>query len=102
MDIVDICQGLLTLTAVKGDKFSYLYPYILRKDKSIMIIQLAHFSVKEYLLSSRSASWMLTEEASHISTPVFIYFRNLLKAILKCTVSADISNALKGMLKLPS
>jgi hypothetical protein len=35
-------------------------------------------------------------------TLVFIYFQNLLKAILKHAVSADISNTLKGMLKLHS
>jgi hypothetical protein len=66
-DVVDICQGLLM--AVKDDKLRlrYLYHDSPPKDEQIMIVQLAHFSVKEYLLSSRSASWMLTEEASHIS-----------------------------------
>jgi hypothetical protein len=38
------------------------------------VVQLAHFSVKEYLLSPNTASWNLTAEAAHIS-------------ILKCAIA---------------
>jgi ankyrin repeat domain-containing protein 50 len=60
-DSIDICQGLLSLMAMSGDDAYDLM------EESITIIQLAHFSVKEYLLSSCSLSWTLSEEASHIS-----------------------------------
>jgi hypothetical protein len=35
---------------------------------------------------------MICDDAGREITPVFIYFQNLLKAILKRAVSADISN----------
>jgi ankyrin repeat protein len=67
-DIIDICQGLLSLVAMDGRKFSISgFHHHPTNEESITIIQLAHFSVKEYLFSSSSLSWMLTEEISHIS-----------------------------------
>jgi hypothetical protein len=76
-DIIDICQGLLVLVVLPGDEWYTSQPrhplkvlvnLHLPREESQIIIQLAHFSVKEYLLSSDcSPSWMLTEEISHIS-----------------------------------
>jgi ankyrin repeat protein len=48
-DILGICSGILLLEP--GAKF----------------VRLAHFSVKEYLLSARSLSWSLNEMGCHIS-----------------------------------
>jgi hypothetical protein len=65
-DSMDICRGLLSssLLHTRGDRYGewrHLPP-----STTLRIVQLAHFSVKEYLLSSCSATWTLDEELSHV------------------------------------
>jgi ankyrin repeat protein len=55
-DIFAICPGFLTVTLEEE------YGGLIKK-----VVQLAHFSVKEYLLSPRASSWGFTELESHIS-----------------------------------
>jgi ankyrin repeat protein len=63
-DILDISPGILSLTEVvtKGDDWS-LFPF----GTKLQIVQLAHFSVKEYLLSPSAACWALGQERAHVS-----------------------------------
>jgi hypothetical protein len=62
-DVIDLCSGLLCLLPVHywpaGDVYSRSYHQ--------ETVQFAHFSVKEYLLSTRAMSWRLDEELSHLS-----------------------------------
>jgi hypothetical protein len=85
-DVIDICRGLLSLAAMEGYKFNtaglYYHP---TRETSTTIIQLAHFSVKEYLFSSCSSSWMLTEEASHISI-----IRTCIASFLQAATTMDV------------
>jgi ankyrin repeat protein len=64
-DIFDICLGLLSLVEVEamGDHEWRFFDY----DTTLHIVQLAHFSVKEYLLSARALAWSLDEQLSHVS-----------------------------------
>jgi ankyrin repeat domain-containing protein 50 len=64
-DVIDLCGGLLCLVFVHSWQAargfgSFWYSY----DQET--VQLAHFSVKEYLLSTRAMSWRLDEELSHL------------------------------------
>jgi ankyrin repeat domain-containing protein 50 len=62
-DAVDLCGGLLCLVSVDVWKASrYMHMYM----APMTVVQLAHFSVKEYLLSPRAMSWRLDEELSHV------------------------------------
>jgi ankyrin repeat protein len=65
-DIIDICRGLLSLsfsyTSIWDDKWHNFPPY-----KTLRIVQLAHFSVKEYLFSSLSSPWTIDEHLSHVT-----------------------------------
>jgi ankyrin repeat protein len=84
-DIIDICQGLLTLEVMAGNKFSSSgLHYHQTKEESITIIQLAHFSVKEFLLSHCSSFWKVTEEASHVSI-----IRTSIASFLQVTITID-------------
>jgi hypothetical protein len=63
-DVIDLCSGLLCLVFVHNwyaDRNSWS-PYTCDMET----VQLAHFSVKEYLLSTRAMSWRLDEELSHL------------------------------------
>jgi hypothetical protein len=64
-DVIDLCSGLLCLVYVhrwrtSRDFWSSSYSY------NQETVQFAHFSVKEYLLSTRAMSWRLDEELSHL------------------------------------
>jgi ankyrin repeat protein len=67
-DSMDICRGLLSSSlihtlGVKYGEWRHFPPSI-----TLRIVQLAHFSVKEYLLSSQcSAIWALDESLSHVT-----------------------------------
>jgi hypothetical protein len=64
-DVIDLCSGLLCLVHVRGwradSSYESLYSYNPKE-----AVQFAHFSVKEYLLSTRAMSWRLDEELSHL------------------------------------
>jgi ankyrin repeat protein len=65
-DIIGICRGLLSLS------FSHTYSQgrVWRhfKPSKLRIVQLAHFSVKEYLFeSSLSSPWTIDEHLSHVT-----------------------------------
>jgi ankyrin repeat domain-containing protein 50 len=64
-DVIDLCSGLLSLVLVhpwEADVEDSPYFY----DQARETVQFAHFSVKEYLLSTRAMSWRLDEELSHL------------------------------------
>jgi ankyrin repeat protein len=65
-DIVGICCGLLILKATPARNLK-LFNYARNDNRPFYIVQLAHFSVKEYLLSPRALSWRIDETPSHIS-----------------------------------
>jgi ankyrin repeat protein len=58
-DIIDICRGLLSIS------FSYIGKWDDKWRNTLRIVQLAHFSVKEYLFSSLSSPWTIDENLSH-------------------------------------
>jgi hypothetical protein len=60
-DAIDLCGGLLCLVSVDAWRASDTSIWL----QDMEIVQLAHFSVKEYLLSSRAMFWKLDEELSH-------------------------------------
>jgi hypothetical protein len=74
--ILDICRGLFIVKDVPGRSFGsrcHDDPTV-----SYQTVHLAHFSVKEYLLSPRSLYWRLDELQSHLSiikgsTAYFMY-----------------------------
>jgi hypothetical protein len=70
-NILDFFCGLVSIVSIKPEKLSNGYfTWTFLPEKSLgrlSILQLAHFSVKEYLLSPRAGSWVLAEEASHLS-----------------------------------
>jgi hypothetical protein len=62
-DVIDLCSGLLCIVFVHDwQAGSTYYRYVYDQET----VQLAHFSVKEYLLSTRAMSWRLDEELSHL------------------------------------
>jgi ankyrin repeat protein len=66
-DSMDICRGLLSSSlvhtrGVKYGEWRHFPPSV-----TLRIVQLAHFSVKEYLLSSCSGIWALDESLSHVA-----------------------------------
>jgi ankyrin repeat protein len=66
-DIFDYFGGLVSIErqyASSGFTWSFLSD---KSEERLSIVQLAHFSVKEYLFSPRAGYWALTEEASHLS-----------------------------------
>jgi hypothetical protein len=74
--ILDTCRGLFILKDMPGGSFGSRC----HRDETVIYrsIQLAHFSVKEYLMSPRSLHWRLDELQSHLSiikasTAYFMY-----------------------------
>jgi hypothetical protein len=75
-DIIDICRGLVSLSLHQAYGFRY-------DDKqgsfshsfTVQIAQLAHFSVKEYLLSPHSGSWFVDQMLSEVT---------ILKSAISC------------------
>jgi hypothetical protein len=72
-DFFDFFGGLISISieTYADSTWSFLfhghrYSYQWNK-KKLSILQLAHFSVKEYLFSPRAGYWTLTEETSHLS-----------------------------------
>jgi ankyrin repeat protein len=67
-DIFDFFGGLVSierrLVTWRDPTWSFLSDGF---SERLSIVQLAHFSVKEYLSSPRAGYWALTEEASHLS-----------------------------------
>jgi ankyrin repeat domain-containing protein 50 len=61
-DVIDLCNGLLCLIFVHHWRPTTCLWYSYDMDT----VQLAHFSVKEYLLSTRAMSWRLDKELSHL------------------------------------
>jgi ankyrin repeat protein len=60
--LVDVCRGLLIVTTLQMSwNFRLFNPR-----QPFSIVELAHFSVKEYLLSSRAGPWYIDERLSHI------------------------------------
>jgi ankyrin repeat protein len=68
-DIVDFFGGILLITRKNGCRpINLTWTFLSRKSsEELSIFQLAHFSVKEYLISSRAGYWTLAAEASHLS-----------------------------------
>jgi hypothetical protein len=58
-DVVSLCRGLVCIVVDRNAWVNFGM-----KEKPI--VQLAHFSVKEYLLSSRAMSWKLEAQSSHL------------------------------------
>jgi ankyrin repeat protein len=66
-DILDFLGGLFSIeTADHSGSWTWLF-LNKKSSKRLSILQLAHFSVKEYLCSPRAGYWTLTGEASHLS-----------------------------------
>jgi ankyrin repeat protein len=64
-DIFDFFGGLVSVErqcAISDLTWSFL-----SESKELSIVQLAHFSVKEYLFSPRAGYWTLSGEASHLA-----------------------------------
>jgi ankyrin repeat protein len=64
-DIIGIFRGLLSLSSLDthqwhDDEWCHFPSY-----SRLQIVQLAHFSVKEYLFSSLSSPWTINEDLSH-------------------------------------
>jgi hypothetical protein len=62
-DVIDLCSGLLCLVFMHNWKAGVGFPWYSYDQETV---QFAHFSVKEYLLSTRAMSWRLDEELSHL------------------------------------
>jgi hypothetical protein len=66
-DILDVSPGLFSLTTTSvAMPFSDVW-YSFPSGATLQILQLAHFSVKEYLVSRRAGYWFLDQERAHIS-----------------------------------
>jgi ankyrin repeat protein len=62
--ILDMCSGLLVMSVIKPTND---WPWYINDDTVVFhTVQLSHFSVKEYLISSRPSFWHLDEQQSHI------------------------------------
>jgi ankyrin repeat protein len=72
-NILDFFRGLMTISivSIKPEESSneyFTWKFLPKKSmRRLEILQLAHFSVKEYLCSPRAGYWTLSEEASHLS-----------------------------------
>jgi ankyrin repeat protein len=89
-DIFDFFGGLVSIEqrvyAQSDSTWSFLSDEFTER---LSIVQLAHFSVKEYLLSPRAGYWVLTEEVSHLS-------------IIQCSIAYYLhAVAVDGMSPLP-
>jgi ankyrin repeat protein len=66
-DIFDFLGGLFSIE-IADHTYSWTWDFLNKVTrKRLSILQFAHFSVKEYLLSPRAGYWTLTGEASHLS-----------------------------------
>jgi ankyrin repeat protein len=63
-DIIGICRGLLSLSFLNTG-WRHMWRHFPRS--SLQIVQLAHFSVKEYLFSSLSSPWTIAEDLAHVT-----------------------------------
>jgi ankyrin repeat protein len=62
-DIIGICRGLLSLSSLHTSSERRVWRHF--PFNNLRIIQLAHFTVKEYLFSSLSSPWTIDEKLSH-------------------------------------
>jgi ankyrin repeat domain-containing protein 50 len=86
-DVVDLCGGLLCLVVTDNWMAGWAY---LVQSQGVKTVQLAHFSVKEYLLSSRAMFWRLDKEMAHLyvvkaSIAYFLEFMASEDATALCT-----------------
>jgi ankyrin repeat protein len=93
--ILDFFRGLMTISivSIKPEESSneyFTWRFLPEKSmRRLEILQLAHFSVKEYLCSPRAGCWTLSEEASHLS-------------VIQCTIACYLhAVAVDGMSPLP-
>ena len=64
-DIIGICRGLVSLSFLNTrDDWRTWHNFPAR---TLRIVELAHFSVKEYLFSSLSSPWTVDEDLSHVT-----------------------------------
>jgi hypothetical protein len=75
-DVVDLCHGLLCIVVAQG------YQWTFGVDE-IQIVQLSHFSVKEYLFSLRAMSWRVEAEAAHL---------NIITVVIACYLASIMSS----------
>jgi ankyrin repeat protein len=71
-NIVDFFGGLVSIVSINVRRFSINYStwdFLNRGggDLGLSVLQLTHFSVKEYLFSLQAGFWALAEESSHLS-----------------------------------
>jgi ankyrin repeat protein len=64
-DIIGICRGLLSLSFTDTDNERRAWHHF--PPSNLQIVQLAHFSVKEYLFSSLSSPWTIDKDLSHVT-----------------------------------
>jgi ankyrin repeat protein len=71
VNIFDFLGGLISTVSINISLYSGNYnTWSFLKERHgelLSVLQLAHFSVKEYLCSPRAGYWTLTREASHLS-----------------------------------
>jgi ankyrin repeat protein len=74
-DIFDFFGGLISISIETVGQYDYTWSFLFHShrysyqlnEKKLSILQLAHFSVQEYLFSPRAGYWTLAGEASHLS-----------------------------------
>jgi ankyrin repeat protein len=64
-EIIGICQGLLSLSILNTNSNWVIWRHF--SPNNLQIVQLAHFSVKEYLCSSLSSPWTIDQSLSHVT-----------------------------------
>jgi hypothetical protein len=60
-DVVDLCHGLLCIVLAQGCQWMF------GGSDEVQIVQLVHFSVKEYLFSPRAMFWRVEAQAAHLN-----------------------------------
>jgi hypothetical protein len=67
-DILDFFGGLISIETIVVHPYDKMWSLLLPlHPSSVSVLQLAHFSVKEYLCSPQAGYWALIAEASHLS-----------------------------------
>jgi ankyrin repeat protein len=68
VNIFDFLGGLISTVSFKISLYSNTWSFLKERHGELLsVLQLAHFSVKEYLCSPRAGYWTLTRKASHLS-----------------------------------
>jgi ankyrin repeat protein len=92
-DIIGICKGLLSLSFLNTGWRHMWHHFPPRSN--LTIVQLAHFSVKEYLFSSLSSPWTIAEDLSHV-----IILKSAIAYYLHFTAQRDIRSLSRKVLAL--